>query len=577
MNIFELYLDKIKLIISDLNKNGELLIPETFNGINAEIPPPNFDCDISTNVAMVLSKLNKKSPLELAEKISPIIKEKDSLIDTINVVKPGFINIKFKPLFWTNFIQEIIKNAKNFGISEKEKKCSYLVEFVSANPTGPLHVGHCRGAILGDVISNVLTFNKHKVTKEYYVNDYGNQIISFTKSVYYRIREAKFNEPFTNDNPDLYPGDYLIDFAKNIISSNLDMNFDNYDDIKDILTSLSIEQALDLIKNNLKSLGIKHDNFVSEKTLVLNNEVEQVIKFLEDGKFVYKGKIKAPAGEDNKEWIEREQLLFKSTDFGDDKDRALQKSDGSWTYFASDVAYHKNKVDRNFDYLINILGADHAGYTKRISSSVEALSGGKNKLICKISQLVKLIKDNKPFKMSKRKGDYITVDDLIEEVGKDATRFIMLNRSGDVELDFDFDAVKEKSKDNPLYYVQYCYARISSVFRHLNKDINADIKISDYKFEYSNDEIKILKKISEWPKCIETTCAKLEPHRIPTYLYELASEFHSYWNLGKDQPNKRFINDKKDISSDKLAFLKSIANTIKSGMNIVGVDTPEKM
>ena len=577
MNIFELYLDKIKLIISDLNKNGELLIPETFNGINAEIPPPNFDCDISTNVAMVLSKLNKKSPLELAEKISPIIKEKDSLIDTINVAKPGFINIKFKPLFWTNFIQEIIKNSKNFGINEKEKKCSYLVEFVSANPTGPLHVGHCRGAILGDVISNVLTFNKHKVTKEYYVNDYGNQIISFTKSVYYRIREAKFNEPFPNDNPDLYPGDYLIDFAKNIISSNLDMNFDNYDDIKDILTSLSIEQALDLIKNNLKSLGIKHDNFVSEKTLVLNNEVEQVIKFLEDGKFVYKGKIKAPAGEDNKEWIEREQLLFKSTDFGDDKDRALQKSDGSWTYFASDVAYHKNKVDRNFDYLINILGADHAGYTKRISSSVEALSGGKNKLICKISQLVKLIKDNKPFKMSKRKGDYITVDDLIEEVGKDATRFIMLNRSGDVELDFDFDAVKEKSKDNPLYYVQYCYARISSVFRHINKDLSSDIKIEDYKFEYTSDEIKILKKVSEWPKCITAASNRLEPHRIPVYLYELASEFHSYWNLGKQQAEKRFINDQNDISPDKLVFLKAISNVIKSGMNIVGVDTPDKM
>ena len=577
MNIFELYLDKIKLIISDLNKNGELLIPETFNGINAEIPPPNFDCDISTNVAMVLSKLNKKSPLELAEKISPIIKEKDSLIDTINVVKPGFINIKFKPLFWTNFIQEIIKNAKNFGINEKEKKCSYLVEFVSANPTGPLHVGHCRGAILGDVISNVLTFNKHKVTKEYYVNDYGNQIISFTKSVYFRIREAKFNEPFPNDNPDLYPGDYLIDFAKNIISSNLDMNFDNYDDVKDILTSLSIEQALDLIKNNLNSLGIKHDNFVSEKTLVLNNEVKQVIKFLEAGKFVYKGKIKAPAGEDNKEWIEREQLLFKSTDFGDDKDRALQKSDGSWTYFASDVAYHKNKVDRNFDYLINILGADHAGYTKRISSSVEALSGGKNKLICKISQLVKLIKDNKPFKMSKRKGDYITVDDLIEEVGKDATRFIMLNRSGDVELDFDFDAVKEKSKDNPLYYVQYCYARISSVFRHINKDLSSDIKIEDYKFEYTSDEIKILKKVSEWPKCITAASNRLEPHRIPVYLYELASEFHSYWNLGKQQAEKRFINDQNDISPDKLVFLKAISNVIKSGMSIVGVDTPDKM
>ena len=577
MNIFELYLEKVKSILIDLNKKDMLIIPETFNGINAEIPPSKFDSDISTNVAMVLSKLNKRSPIDLAEQISPIIKDRDPLIENVTIAKPGFINIKFKPIFWSNFIEDIINNAKTFGVNEKEKKLNYLVEFVSANPTGPLHVGHCRGAILGDVISNVLIFNKHKVTKEYYVNDYGNQIINYTKSVYFRIRELKFNKPFPSDNPDLYPGDYLVDFAKNIISSNSDINFDNYDDILEKLTALSIEQALLLIKKNLKSLGINHDNFVSEKSIVLNNEVEKVIKFLEAGNFVYKGKINAPAGEDNKNWVEREQLLFKSTDFGDDKDRALQKSDGSWTYFASDVAYHKNKVDRNFDYLINILGADHAGYIKRISSSVDALSGTKNKLICKISQLVKLIKNNKPFKMSKRKGDYITVDDLVEEVGKDASRFIMLNRSSDVELDFDFDAVKEKSKDNPLYYVQYCYARISSVFRHLNKDLNSDVKIDNYKFEYSNDEIKILKKISQWPKCIDTASTKLEPHRIPVYLYELASEFHSYWNLGKQHSEKRFINDQKEISPDKLVFLKSISNVIKSGMDIVGVDTPEKM
>ena len=577
MNIFELYLDKIKSIIVNLSKEGKIIIPETFNGINSEIPPTKFDCDISTNVAMVLSKLNKKSPMDLAEIISPVIKENDSLIQTITIVKPGFINIKFKPIFWSNFIKEIILNAKSFGINEKEKKLNYLVEFVSANPTGPLHVGHCRGAILGDVISNVLLFNNHKVTKEYYVNDYGNQIINFTKSVYFRIREVKFGEIFPNDNPDLYPGDYLIDFANNIITSNTDLNYDTYEGLSEKLTALSIEQALLLIKRNLKSLGIYHDSFVSEKKIVLNKEVESVVSFLETNNFVYKGKIKAPAGEDNKNWVEREQLLFKSTDFGDDKDRALQKSDGSWTYFASDVAYHKNKVDRKFDYLINILGADHAGYIKRISSSVDALSGTKNKLICKISQLVKLIKDNKPFKMSKRKGDYITVDDLIEEVGKDATRFIMLNRSSDVELDFDFDAVKDKSKENPLYYVQYCYARISSVFRHLDKDLNSDVKIDNYNFEYTEDEIKILKKISEWPKCIDASSAKLEPHRIPIYLYELASEFHSYWNLGKQNPEKRFINDQKNISDSKLVFLKSISNVIKSGMNIVGVDTPEKM
>ena len=577
MNIFDDYLEKIKKTLIDLSKEDKIVLPDNLNGINTEIPPSKFNCDISSNAAMFLSKINKKSPLDIAEEISNAIKKNDKTIETITIAKPGFINIKFNPIFWTNFTKTINKNSKTFGINNKEKKKNYLIEFVSANPTGPLHVGHCRGAILGDVIANVLLFNNHKVTKEYYVNDYGNQIINFTKSVYFRIREIKFNETFPIENEDLYPGDYLITFAENIIKLNPDINFENFENISKTLTDLSIKESLKLIKNNLSSLGINHDNFVSEKTLVENKEVEKVIEFLQKNSFVYKGKIKAPAGEDNKNWVERDQLLFKSTDFGDDKDRSLQKSDGSWTYFASDVAYHKNKIDRKFDTLINILGADHAGYIKRISSSVDALSNSKGKLVCKVSQLVKLIKDNKPFKMSKRKGDYITVDDLINEVGKDATRFIMLNRSSDVELDFDFDNVIEKSKDNPLYYVQYAYARISSVFRHLDKDIASEIDIKNFNFEYSKEEIDILKKISEWPKCIDSSSHKLEPHRIPIYLYELASLFHSYWNLGKDNPEKRFINDQKKISDDKLIFLKVISNVIKLGMNIVGVSTPKKM
>ena len=576
MNIFEQYLDKIKEILSTLSSNGDLILPDSLNGITAEIPPSKFDSDISTNVAMVLSKINNKSPSDLASILAEKIKKEVKFIEEISVVKPGFINIKFKPIFWTNFIKEVIKNSKSFG-TNKDIKRNYLIEFVSANPTGPLHVGHCRGAILGDVMANLLLFNNNKVTKEYYINDYGNQIINFTKSVYYRIREISFNEPFPIDNEDLYPGDYLIDFAQNILNSNKNIDFNNFDKISQELTSLAINEALKLIKSNLKSLGINHDNFVSEKKIVENQEVEKVVEFLQKNKFVYKGKIKAPAGEDDSNWVEREQLLFRSTDFGDDKDRALQKSDGAWTYFASDVAYHKNKLDRKFDRLINILGADHAGYIKRISSSVEALSNSKDRLICKVSQLVKLIKDKKPFKMSKRKGDYITIEDLINEVGKDATRFIMLNRSSDVELDFDFDNVIEKSKDNPLYYVQYCYARICSVYRHLDKDLNSDLDITKYDFEYSKDEIKILKKLSEWPKCIDISCNKLEPHRIPTYLYELASLFHSYWNLGKENPDKRFINDQKKITDDKLIFLKAISNVVKSGMNIVGVSTPDKM
>ena len=577
MNIFDQYLDKIKNILLDLSKNGNIVLPEKMDGITAEIPPTKFNSDISTNVAMVLSKANNKSPSDLANILVKAIKEKDELIDNISVVKPGFINIKFQPIFWTKFVKEIIKNSDNYGINTKEKKQSYLIEFVSANPTGPLHVGHSRGAILGDVIANILLFNKHKVSREYYVNDYGNQIINFTKSVYLRIREILFKETFPLDDEDLYPGDYLINFAENIIKLNKQIDFDNFDKISEKLTILSIEEALNLIKKNLNSLSVNHDNFFSEKKLVDNHEVEKVIDFLKKNNFVYKGKIKKPEGEDSKDWVEREQLLFKSTDFGDDKDRALQKSDGAWTYFASDVAYHKNKLNRKFDQLINILGADHAGYIKRISSSVEALSNSKEKLICKVSQLVKLIKDKKPFKMSKRKGDYITVDDLINEVGKDATRFIMLNRSSDVELDFDFDSVIEKSKENPLYYVQYSYARISSVFRHLQKDLKSDIEIDNYDFQYSQDEISILKKISEWPKCIDTASKKLEPHRIPTFLYELASLFHSYWNLGKDNPDKRFINEQKKITNDKLIFLKVVSNVVKSGMDIVGVSVPEKM
>ena len=576
MNIFDIYLDNIKKSLIDLSKEGLVKLPDSLDGINTEIPPEKFNCDISSNVGMVLSKINKKSPMDLAEIIINRLKNNDPFIENISVVKPGFINIKLKPIFWTNFIQEIKKNSKNFGKNLKKQKKNYLIEFVSANPTGPLHVGHCRGAILGDVIANILLFNNHKVTREYYVNDYGNQIVNFTKSVFFRIREIKFKESFPK-NEDLYPGEYLKDFAKNIILSNKEIEFSNFDDISEKLTSLAIEEALGLIKKNLNSLGINHDNFVSEKRLVQNQEVEKVIEYLQKNKFVYKGKIKAPASEDDNNWIEREQLLFKSTDFGDDKDRALQKSDGTWTYFASDVAYHKNKLDRNFDYLINILGADHAGYIKRISSSVEALSKSKRKLICKVSQLVKLIKNKKPFKMSKRKGDYITVDDLISEVGKDATRFIMLNRSSDAELDFDFDNVVEKSKENPLYYVQYCYARIASVFRHLEMDLINDVDIKKFEFEYTSDEIKVIKKIAEWPKCIESSTNKLEPHRIPTYLFELAALFHSYWNLGKDNPEKRFINNDKKITDDKLIFLKVISNVIKSGMNIVGVSVPEKM
>ena len=575
MNIFENYLKKIIQTLKETGDKSNISLPQNLSGINVDIPPKQFKADISTNVAMILAKINNKPPIDLATQIADILKQKDNQIEDVEVKKPGFINITFKNSFWNFFVKKIINDKKYGSLLDSPKK--YLVEFVSANPTGPLHVGHCRGAILGDVISNILKFSNNNVSKEYYVNDHGNQIIHFTKSVFYRILEITKNQNFPSDNPELYPGDYLRDIAKNIIKNNPNLKYENFDDIVSELTKLSVKESLKLIKTNLENLGIKHDTFASETEIVANNEVEKVIEKLKSNKFVYNGKIKAPAGENNSNWIEREQLLFKSTDFGDDKDRALQKADGTWTYFAGDVAYHNTKINRNFDVLINILGADHAGYIKRISSVVEALSGKKEKLICKVSQLVKLIKDGKPFKMSKRKGDYITVEDLLKEVGKDATRFIMLNRSNDVELDFDFSKVKEKSKDNPLYYVQYCYARISSVFRNLGMDVNKEIKIDDRELIYSNDEIKIFKKIAEWPKCIDLATKRLEPHRLPIYLYELSSEFHSYWNMGKDDKEKRFIDDNNKASLEKLVFIKIVSDVIKTGMDILGVETPDKM
>ena len=577
MNIFDIFLEKIIRIVTDQSKKGLLKLPEKLDSINVDIPPNQFDCDVSTNVSMVLAKINETQPTELANKLIPLIKKADSNIANIEVVRPGFINIKFKQSFWNEFLKDIINNEKIYGSSKNKHKNKYLVEFVSANPTGPLHVGHCRGAILGDVISNILKFNNHEVVKEYYVNDYGNQIISFTKSVYLRIREIIFKEKFPNDNPDLYPGDYIIEIANNIIKENKKLDFSTFKTISHKLSKLSVYHSLNLVKSNLKNLGVQHDCFVNETDLINKNEVDKVVELLKNKNFVYEGKIKAPKSENNSNWVERKQLLFKSTDFGDDKDRALQKSDKSWTYFAGDVAYHNNKLSRKFDTLINILGADHSGYIKRIVAVIEALSGDKNKIKCKVSQLVKLIKDGKPFKMSKRKGDYITIEDLIGEVGKDATRFIMLNRSSDVELDFDFTKVKEKSKDNPLYYVQYCYARICSVFRHVNIDINDKINVKNFNFNYSLDEVKILKKISQWPKCIEVSTNKLEPHRIPVYLYELASEFHSFWNIGKDNENYRLINNDNKLSDDKLVLLKAISKVIKSGMEILDVKTPSKM
>ena len=456
------------------------------------------------------------------------------------------------------------------------KKKKYNIEFVSANPTGPLHVGHCRGAILGDVLSNMLIFNNNKVIKEYYVNDHGGQIKNFVKSVYYRILEIKKKKPFPYDQ-NLYPGEYIINIAKKIIKKKKIKNYEDFEKIYKSLSSESLKYSMDLIKMNLKLLGVTHNNFVYESSLIKNKTVLKVVKKLEKRKYIYKGKLNAPKAELEKEWKIRDQLLFKSTLFGDDTDRSLTKDDGSWTYFAGDLGYHSHKISRKFDILINILGSDHTGYIKRIVSATKAISNNKINLLCKVSQLVKLYKNGQPFKMSKRKGDYITAEDLVKEVGKDSTRFMMLSRSNDVELDFDFQKVTEKSKENPVFYVQYAYARINSVFRLIKLDLNKRIKIDNKKFSLNGYEIEIMKKISEWPRCLEISTAKLEPHRITFYLYELVTLFHSYWNMGKDNYELRFIYRNKNFIPSRLILLQALAIVIRNGMSILGVSTPKKM
>ena len=574
MNIFENYLSRINKIILDNKKILKLAILEDLDKVNLEVPPEHFNYDLSSNISLVLAKSNKLSPNNLAEDIKNLLLKKIKHFEKIDKAGPGFLNIKLSKEAFIDNIKYIFKNRDTYG-SKKSNK-TYNIEFVSANPTGPIHVGHCRGAVFGDVLSNLLLFNGNKVVKEYYINDYGNQIKNFVKSVYLRIREIKFNERFI-EKEDLYPGAYIKDIANNIIKNNENINIENFENCYEELKKLSLQGSMSLIKSDLKKLGIQHDYFFSETELLKKDLVNKTVKYLQNKKIVEEGYLEPPKGETSKNWKKIKRLIFKSTEFGDDTDRALKKNDGSWTYFANDVAYHSDKINRKFENLINILGADHTGYIKRITAAVSALSNNKVKLNCKVCQLVKLYKNGKPFKMSKRAGDFISAQDLLNEVNKDSIRFMMLNRSNDVELDFDFEKVKEKTKDNPVFYVQYAYARINSIARTLNINLKNQISINFKTFQPNVYEEKILRKIFEWPKIIDSSAHKLEPHKIPFYLYELSTLFHSYWTKGNEDSKFKLIQNGKVKKEVSLAVIFLIAIVIKNGMNILGVSLPEKM
>ena len=574
MNIFDHHLKEIQNLILINKKKLKLENIDNLKNVNLEIPPDQFNFDLSCNIAMVLGKSNKLNPKDLAKKIREVFLKQIINFSIIEIAGPGFLNIKLSKTALINNINAIIESNKVYGSNKTNK--TYNIEFVSANPTGPMHVGHCRGAVYGDVLSNLLKFNGNKVTKEYYINDYGNQIKNFTESVFYRIQEIKYKNEFPKKD-NLYPGLYIKDIALKIIQENQNIDFKSFDKNFEFIKEKSLDASMDLIKNDLKNLGISHDNFFSETEIVKKDLVKKAVQKLKEKNYVEEGYLQPPKGEINDNWKKTKRLIFKSTLFGDDNDRALQKNDGSWTYFANDVAYHLDKVSRNYNNLVNILGADHTGYIKRITAAVSALSENKIKLNCKVCQLVKLYKKGEPFKMSKRAGDFISAQDLLNEVNKDSIRFMMLNRSNDVELDFDFDKVKEKTKDNPVFYIQYAYARINSILRSLDINLSNKTLLNKEDFNFNELEKKIIRKIFEWPKIIESASRKFDLHKIPYYLYDISTLFHAYWSKGNENNEYKFIEKNKIKRKEILAVINLVAIVIQNGMKILGVSLPNKM
>ncbi len=574
MNIFEHHLAEIRKVIIAEKDFLQLNHIDNLKGVNLEVPPEQFNFDLSCNIAMVLGKKNKIIPKTLASKLKDIFLKKINNFEVIDIAGPGFLNIKLSKSALLNNIKSILKNKKNYGSNTNNE--TYNIEFVSANPTGPMHVGHCRGAIYGDVLANLLIFNGNKVTKEYYINDYGSQIKNFVESVYFRIIEIKYKKKFPKKE-NLYPGHYIKKIAEKIVKENMNSDLNDFNKNFEFLKKKSLKESMELIKKDLNSLGISHDNFFSETDLVNNDLVNMAVNKLKEKKYVEEGFLLPPKGETDKNWKKTKRLIFKSTMFGDDTDRALQKNDGSWTYFANDVAYHMDKVNRNYKNLVNILGADHTGYIKRITAAVSALSENKVKLNCKVCQLVKLFKNGEPFKMSKRAGEFVSVQDLLNEVEKDQIRFMMLNRSNDVELDFDFDKVKEKSKENPVFYVQYAYARINSLLRTLNLNLFEKINLNEKNIKFNKMEERIIRKVFEWPKIIESASRKFDLHKIPFYLYELSTLFHAYWSKGNENINYKFIEKEKIKREEILSIINLVGLVIQNGMQILGVSLPKRM
>ncbi len=580
MNLFA---DIRSLVLAELAALAdEGTLPKGLDLANVAVEPPRDAAhgDMATNAAMVLSKPAGLPPRLIADALAARL-VRDPRIRAAEVAGPGFLNLRLSDVVWQGVVKAALTDGKDFGRSTLGKGARVNVEFVSANPTGPMHVGHVRGAVVGDALSNLLAFAGWDVTREYYINDGGAQVDVLARSAYERYREACGLEPEIREG--LYPGDYLIPVGEAIRAEYGDSLLDKPEsvwlaDLRDFATALMMQ----MIRDDLAQLGVRMDVYSSEKALYGTGKIEAAIQTLRDQGLIYEGTLEPPKGKEPEDWEPRVQTLFRSTAHGDDVDRPVQKSDGSWTYFAPDIAYHYDKVQRGFDALIDIFGADHAGYVKRMKAAVSALSRGRVPLDIKLIQLVKLYKNGEPFKMSKRAGTFVTLRDVVEQAGADVTRFMMLTRKNDVALDFDFAKVLEQSKDNPVFYVQYANARINSVLR---KAREAGLDVSDATLAKADlsqlshpAEIDMAQQIAEFPREIEIAARGNEPHRIAFYLYELASEFHGLWNRGNDDPTLRFLQEgNAATSSAKIALARATGVVISAGLAILGVTPVEEM
>ena len=590
LHLFADVLARVHAICASLATEGRWPDGIDFSRIVVEPPRDASHGDMATNAAMVLAKEAKSKPRDLAEAIAARLGA-DELIAKVDVAGPGFINLTLKPKAWAEALLTVLGEGDAYGRIAPDASPRVNVEYVSANPTGPMHVGHCRGAVFGDALASLLQFAGRDVTREYYINDAGAQVDVLARSAYLRYREA-LGEGIGAIPDGLYPGDYLKPVGQALASEYGDkLHAMSEAEWLPIVRAKAIAMMMDEIKDDLAALNIRHDVFFSERSLIEggNNKVAETIDYLRSRGDVYEGRLPPPKGTPVEDWEDREQLLFRATAFGDDVDRPLIKSDGTYTYFASDIAYHKNKFDRGFRDLVDVWGADHGGYIKRVQSAVKAVTGEEAALDVKIVQLVRLLRAGEPVKMSKRAGDFVTLREVVDEVGKDAVRFMMLYRKNDAVLDFDLAKVIEQSRDNPVFYVQYGHARGHSIFRNARQQVLPDLpEGTDARLAYLGTapierltdpaEIGLLKQLALYPRTIEGAAAAHEPHRIAFYLYDLASEFHALWNKGHDLPNLRFIiNNDAGITKARLAMVQGVVSVLSSGLGILGVHAPEQM